>query len=100
MNLTIFVGLIVFFCVQVCFSLTMEGLFRKIKTPEDVHADPVGPEPSFVRPISTVAGRPVIPRRWTYEKKSDPSSFENLAPNPIHSQHRLMNINRLRGRLN
>uniref|UniRef100_A0A8R1HLA3 Uncharacterized protein n=1 Tax=Caenorhabditis japonica TaxID=281687 RepID=A0A8R1HLA3_CAEJA len=88
----------------------MEGLFRKLKErkvqepyPDEAAAsDSISqiriPDKSFIRPVASVAGRPVIPRRWTYGQPiSDIFVDENGIAYPLRQKPSLNQILRTRG---
>ncbi|CAI2351230.1 unnamed protein product [Caenorhabditis sp. 36 PRJEB53466] len=110
MNSTLIALLLAFFFVQVCHPLTIEGLFRKLKGrriqepyPDEAAAsDSISmisiPDKSFIRPIGSIAGRPVIPRRWTYGQPiSEVFIDENGIAIPVRPQPSLNAILRSRG---
>uniref|UniRef100_A0A1I7UED3 Uncharacterized protein n=1 Tax=Caenorhabditis tropicalis TaxID=1561998 RepID=A0A1I7UED3_9PELO len=97
----------------------MQGLFRKLK---EARTQQQGPYPdvarsearaeadsisqihirdkSFIRPIASVAGRPVIPRRWTYGQPiSEVFIDENGIAIPVRPQPTLNSILRSRNGL-
>ncbi|CAI5448727.1 unnamed protein product [Caenorhabditis angaria] len=72
----VFISIILCIFIEESKCLTMRQLFRKIrprktmKAPSFVPTSPAPPtipsdSPSFVRSIGSVAGREIIPRRWT-----------------------------------
>lgn len=94
----------------------MQGLFRKLKEARDQRIPATYPDEaraemdsisririddkSFIRPIASVAGRPVIPRRWTYGQPiSEVFIDENGIAIPVRPQPSLNSILRSRGGL-
>ncbi|EFO93165.1 hypothetical protein GCK72_014761 [Caenorhabditis remanei] len=102
-----------------CSSLTMQGLFRKLKEtraqeqqqyqgryPDEarIEADSISRininDKSFIRPIASIGGRPVIPRRWTYGQPiSEVFIDENGIAIPVRPTPSLNSILRSRGGL-
>ncbi|CAL2043787.1 unnamed protein product, partial [Caenorhabditis brenneri] len=94
-------------------SLTLQGLFHKLKeaktrvasnpnsytteTEIDSLTEILLNDKSYIRPIASVGGRPIIPRRWTYENQIKEVSIDengiaaSLRPPP--------NLNSVRRRL-
>ncbi|CCD71170.1 FMRF-Like Peptide [Caenorhabditis elegans] len=108
----LFIALVI---IEECSSLTMQGLYRKLKErrtqtrlgpyPDEarIESDSISrihiEDKSFIRPIASVAGRPVIPRRWTYGQQINEVFIdENGIAIPVRPQPSLNSILRSRGR--
>ncbi|CAP23058.1 Protein CBG01542 [Caenorhabditis briggsae] len=117
-SFTIIFVFIAIVLIRECSSLTMQGLFRKLKEartqqqsdrgryPDEarMEADSISrihiDDKSFIRPVASIAGRPVIPRRWTYGQPiSEVFIDENGIAIPVRPTPSLNSILRSRGGL-
>ncbi|EGT44126.1 hypothetical protein CAEBREN_15693 [Caenorhabditis brenneri] len=92
-------------------SLTLQGLFHKLKEAKtrvalnpnsytteaeiDSLTEILLNDKSYIRPIASVGGRPIIPRRWTYGNQiKEVSIDENGIATPIRPPTSLTSVRR------